>query len=195
MDLADRVIELLRQHPSVTDVRVVGSRSRGDTTALSDLDIEVDVDDFDSLADDLPGLVGSLEPLGQGWDRLSERWNYMLMLPGPLKLDLIFDVPYEKQPPWIVSADNLAGIDHHFWDWTLWLASKQLRGQHELVGTELAKMHRHLLEPLGVGEPPSDLWAAIDSYRAARDRAEKRFGVTLDRTMDVEVTRAIRAAL
>lgn len=195
MDPAGRIVEILRRHPAVRSASVAGSRARGDTTALSDLDVEVDVADWDAFMTDLPGLVAELQPLGQQWDRLSEHWNYMLMLRGPLKVDLIFDRPYEMQPPWVVYAETLPAIDHHFWDWTLWLSSKRLRGQDELVGNELAKMHHHLLGPLGVGEVPADLWVAIDRYKAARARAERELGIEIDRTMEDEVTQAIHRAL
>ena len=30
------------------------------------------------------------------------------------------------QPPWRLSAETLAPIDGHFWDWTLWLGGKAL---------------------------------------------------------------------
>lgn len=49
----------------------------------------------------------------------------MLVVAGPVKIDLIFEgVPHAREPAWTVDASTLAGIDAHFWDWTLWLASK-----------------------------------------------------------------------
>ncbi|HEY8951528.1 MAG TPA: hypothetical protein VIP78_03080, partial [Candidatus Dormibacteraeota bacterium] len=53
-------------------------------------------------------------------------------------------------PAWQVTAATLPGIDDHFWDWMLWLAAKQQAGKAGLVAAELAKLHEHLLAPLGV---------------------------------------------
>jgi hypothetical protein len=44
-----------------------------------------------------------------------------------------------------------------FWDWTLWLGGKALRGELQLVTDELAKMHGFLLAPLGVASAPTSL--------------------------------------
>ena len=100
----------------------------------------------------------------------------MLMLRGIGKVDLIFDEPWESSPPWEVSAETLRGIDDHFWDWTIWLAAKDQAGKRELVGTELMKMHEHLLAPLGVAQIPSTIADAVAAYTAARAEAEKRLG-------------------
>jgi predicted nucleotidyltransferase len=192
--LADRVIALLQQHPAVRWARLTGSRERGDTTALSDWDIEVDVDDFESYVTDLPSLMAELEPLAGQWDRLSDRWDYMVMLSGPVKIDVILDRPHEKREPWALSADTLPEIDHHFWDWALWLGSKQLRGLDEVVTTELQKLFAHLLRPMGVEEPPRGLTQAVEAYLAAQGRAERRFEIRVDPRMRQEVTRALEEA-
>jgi hypothetical protein len=51
------------------------------------------------------------------------------------------------QPPWELRSDTLRAIDGHFWDWVLWLGSKALRHEAELVSGELAKMQWFLLGP------------------------------------------------
>jgi hypothetical protein len=53
----------------------------------------------------------------------------MMILAGPAKVDLIFDRPHLIASPWLASAATLAAIDDHFWDWALWLGSKQLAGR------------------------------------------------------------------
>jgi predicted nucleotidyltransferase len=116
--LAGRVIALLQQHPAVRWARLTGSREGGDTTALSDWDIEVDVDDFESFVTDLRGLDA-------------------------------------------------------------------------VVTKELPKLFVHLLRPIGVEEPPDGLTQAVEAYRTARGRAERRFEIRVDLRMEQEVTRAL----
>jgi hypothetical protein len=149
VDLGTRVPELLRRHPSVRSVELVGSRARGSPTALSDWDFGVETDDLAALKPALPGLVAPLEPLAEQWDPLGEPPTYMLVVRGPVKIDLIFSheaVP--QRPPWRVGPDTLAALDAHFWDWILWLAAKRAGGRDELVRGELKKMHGFLLGPL-----------------------------------------------
>jgi hypothetical protein len=114
----------------------------------------------------------------------------MLFLPGPVKVDLIFERPYEQHGPWAPSRENLPLIEHHFWDWTLWLGSKQLRGEKERVEEELEKMSRLLLRPLGAEDVPRSLGDAIDAYRRARSNAEQRFAIQLEHRMETEVVHA-----
>jgi hypothetical protein len=112
----------------------------------------------------------------------------MLMLSGPVKVDLIFhDEPYTSLPPWTVSADTLDGIDQHVWDWVLWLASKQEKGEDELVRRELGKMFDHLLGPMGAEEVPGSLPQAVEAYRRLRDRREREFGVRVTRVREREM--------
>jgi hypothetical protein len=159
---------------------------------LSDWDFEVMTDGFDAVARELPALVAELEPLAQQWDRISEYPCYMLMLIGPVKVDLIFPgEPYESLPPWRVSAETLDGLDRHFWDWILWLASKREKGQDELVRHELVKMSEHLLRPLGVDRVPGSIEAALETYRFARDRRERELGVEVSRRLEREVLPAV----
>jgi hypothetical protein len=192
-DLDRRVSEIVEAHPQVRSVRLAGSRARGTATVHSDWDFQVDAADFPAVAADLPELVGPLDPLAQLWDPLSRHHVYALVLPGPVKVDLLFDAPHEVAPPWRPGGDTLLTIDAHFWDWLLWLVGKQYRGQRQLVRDELAKMHGHLLEPLGVGTVPSTLREAAGGYLVARDRAERRFGVRTPRRLQQEVQGLLRS--
>jgi len=191
-DIAASVRAVVLRHPRVRRVELVGSRARGSATPLSDWDFVVATDDFDAVARALPAMVTELEPLGRQWDRISDYPCYMLLLRGPAKVDLIFpDKPYESLPPWTVTAETLDGIDQHFWDWILWLASKREKGQDDLVGRELAKMRDHLLGPLGVDRVPSSIEAALERYRSARDERELEFGVEVSRRRECEVLRVV----
>lgn len=116
----------------------------------------------------------------------------MLMLPGPVKVDLIFvDEPHTDEPPWRPRRDNLAGIDAHFWDWMLWLRGKEVAGKADLVATHLQKVFDHLLAPLGAERPPSSIREALVFYLDARTRAERRFGQRVSRDLEVEVARVL----
>jgi hypothetical protein len=191
-NIAAVVEDVLLPHPGIRAVELVGSRADGSATRLSDWDFVVVTDRFDEVARVLPTLVAGLDPLAQQWDRISAYPCYMLMLAGPVKVDLIFpDEPYESLPPWTVTADTLDGIDQHVWDWILWLASKREKGQDELVGRELAKMRDHLLGPLGVDRVPSSIEAAVERYRSARGEREREFGVEVSRRREREVLRVV----
>ena len=191
-DLAASVKGALLLHPHIRRVELVGSRATGSSTRLSDWDFEVETDDFAAVTRALPALVSALEPLAQQWDRISDYPCYMLMLTGPVKVDLIFPgEPYESLPPWTVSADTLDGIDQHFWDWILWLASKREKGKDDLVRRELEKMTEYLLRPLGVDAVPSSIEAALEGYRTARDAREREFGLEVSRRREREVVSAV----
>jgi hypothetical protein len=169
--LAERVTAAVSPHPAVRSIRLAGSRADGRATDLSDWDFLVEAGDFEAVAAALPRLVAPLDPLVQQWDRLSNEWCYMLILSGPVKVDLIFpSEPHEHEPPWQPSPDNLAAIDAHFWDWTLWLRSKEAAGKTEQVESELVKLFDHLLAPLGADRAPSSVAEAVQSYRALRSR-------------------------
>src|SRR5207342_893733 len=117
--VAHPAIEALERHPAVRRVRLVGSRAAGTATAVSDWDFAVETDDFRAIARDIGTVLATLQPLAQQWDRLSETQCWMVMLPGPVKLDFIFDEPHDDEPPWRPDRSNLAAIDAHFWDWAL----------------------------------------------------------------------------
>ena len=179
---------VLLPHPDIRAVELVGSRAGGSPTPSSDWDFVVVTERFDEVGRVLPALVAELEPLGQQWDRIGAYPCYMLLLAGPVKVDLIFpDEPFESLPPWTVSAETLDGIDQHFWDWILWLASKREKREDELVRRELIKLRDHLLGPLGVDRVPGSIGAAVDGYRAARDEREREFGVEVSRRRQREV--------
>lgn len=187
-DIAVSVRAVLLPHPDIRAVELVGSRAGGSPTPSSDWDFVVVTERFDEVGRALPALVAELEPLGQQWDRISAYPCYMLLLAGPVKVDLIFpDEPFESLPPWTVSAETLDGIDQHLWDWILWLASKREKREDELVRRELIKLRDHLLGPLGVDRVPGSIGAAVDGYRAARDEREREFGVEVSRRREREV--------
>ncbi|HEY5985466.1 MAG TPA: nucleotidyltransferase domain-containing protein [Streptosporangiaceae bacterium] len=155
--LPDNVLLALGADPGIARVQLVGSRASGAATARSDWDFAVVTGEFRQIRERLPGLVGPLHPVAAQWDRLSRTWCYMLLLAGPVKVDLIFGQPHTPAPPWQVSAATLPAMDIHFWDWLLWLSAKQAAGQNGPVTAELAKLHQHLLAPLGVTSPPATL--------------------------------------
>jgi hypothetical protein len=194
-ELAGRVTELLLAHDAVRSVRLVGSRAEGRATLLSDVDLLVDAD-LDELKPDLAQLLAPLGPLAAQWDRLSEEASYyMLLLPGGIKLDLVFQVPPTLEPPWRVDASTLPGIDAHFWDWILWLGGKQLGGRDDLVASMLGgAMFDHLLGPLGVTRPPAAIGDAVRAYLAARDAREGELGVRVGRELQEAVLPRLRAA-
>ena len=196
MDLEDRVREAVGRHPAVRAVELVGSRAHDGATDLSDWDFLVEVDDFGAVRAALPELVAPLEPIVEQWDRLSEEASYyMVLLPGGVKVDLVFDVPPVLEPPWEVRADTLAGIDAHFWDWILWLSAKQLRGNYGLVRFTLDElMYDHLLQPLGVPERPATIADAVETYRAARGERERELAVRVPRAAEEAVLPRLRQA-
>jgi hypothetical protein len=190
--LDQRVTSAIARHPAVRTIELTGSRAEGRATAFSDWDFVVATDDFPTLARDLPELCAPLEPIAGQWDRLSPHQCWMLILPGPTKVDLIFaDEPHEFEPPWVATRDNLAGIDRHFWDWALWLRSKEAAGKEELVASELDKLVRHLLGPLGAEGRPQSVAEAVSAYRVARDRAELRLGCRVPRDLETAVAAAV----
>lgn len=173
--LPDDVVRVLASDARVQCVELTGSRARGAATALSDWDFTVTTAEFEAVRYALPSLTASLRPVVAQWDRLSRRWCYMMILAGAAKVDLLFGRPHPVAPPWLVTAATLAPIDDHFWDWALWLGSKQLAGRDDVVAVELGKLHAQLLGPLGVAAVPMSLGQAIFMCRAARDHWENAF--------------------
>ena len=189
--LDDRAIEAVERHSAVRRVRLVGSRAAGTATALSDWDFVVETRDFRAVAADMGSLIAPLSPLAQQWDRLSQTYCWMVMLPGPIKLDFIFSEPHSNEPPWDPQPDNLAAIDCHFWDWVLWLCSKRASGKADLVRIELDKMFDHILQPMGGQLRPDSLDDVVASYLLLREQLERSFGVSVARTLEREVVRAL----
>jgi hypothetical protein len=100
LDVRARINGLLEAHPLVVGLDLVGSRGRGDATALSDWDFQIRTTDSAALALDLPSIVAPLEPIAAQWDRLADRAVYMLVLAGPVKVDLFpGDERHEIEPP------------------------------------------------------------------------------------------------
>jgi hypothetical protein len=98
----------------------------------------------------------------------------------------------EPRPPWTLTTETLPAIDDHFWDWVLWLTSKdRAGGRQELVREQLSLLHQNLLEPIGVAGPPDSVDEAVRMYVLARDEAERQLGVNVDRTLGDEVSRAL----
>jgi hypothetical protein len=175
----------------VSSVVLGGSRTRGLATELSDWDLYVEGDP-EGMVEEIPRLVASFGPLAAFWEPLAEEAGYMVVMDGPVKVD-IFPLGATRliQPPRVPAADTLASIDGHFWDWTLWLGGKLLRGQRQLVADELVKMHGFLLGPLGVVSAPASLDEAVASYRRAMAQAEDTFYVVVDRELGRQVSEAL----
>jgi hypothetical protein len=189
-----QVVSAVGGHPAVRTIDLAGSRADGRATAFSDWDFLVATDDFPALARDLPRLCAPLAPLAAQWDPLSPHQCWMLMLPGPIKVDLIFpDEPHELEPPWEPTGENLADVDRHFWDWVLWLRSKQESRKHELVAAELEKLFEHLLAPLWATARPESVAEAVAVYREARAAAERRLGVDVPRELEEAVASTVLA--
>jgi hypothetical protein len=190
--MPDDVVSVLALDARIQRVELTGSRSRGTATALSDWDFTVTAAEFEAVRDELPSLTARLQPVVAQWDRLSPIWCYMLILAGPTKIDLLFGQPHPAALPWLVTASTLPQIDGHFWDWALWLGSKQLAGRHDVVAVELRKMHAHLLAPLGVAAITGSLGQAVAEYQAARDAREKALRVRVSRAAETTVLPSLR---
>ena len=190
--LPDEVVTVLACDIRIDRLELTGSRARGTATALSDWDFTVATADFEAVRDALPTLTAPLRPVVAQWDRLSRKWCYMMILAGPVRVDLIFDKPHPIEPPWVVNAATLAAIDDHFWDWTLWLVSKHLAGRNGVVTAELGKLHAHLLAPLGVATVPDSFDEAVAVYKAARHGWEKRLRRPVSRNAETAVLPSLR---
>ncbi|GAA2425704.1 hypothetical protein GCM10010191_42550 [Actinomadura vinacea] len=194
MGTAAEIADAVHGHPMVTAVEPIGSRALGTATELSDWDFAVTAEDFGEVAADLPGLISRYQPLAAQWDPLGDCESYLLIFPGPVKVDLIFrDVARSWSPPWRAGPDTLAAMDSHFWDWSLWLVSKRRHGMTDRVLGELLRMRRHLLEPLGIPVLPLTLEEAADRFVRARDRLEARYGLHISRRLEEEVRPLVSA--
>jgi hypothetical protein len=192
-DLVRRAIASVAQHPAVRDVKLGGSRSRGTHEELSDWDFEVKTSDFAVLRPAMPALVAPLRPLGTQWEPLGHFPVYQVLLRGPTKVEYLFlEQTQGPRPPLAPAEDTLPAINTHFWDWIWWLATKRSGGHDALVAQHLPQLHRHLLAPLGVKEPPETLEAAIGLFVRRRDELEARFGISLPRDLEHEVLAGMR---
>jgi hypothetical protein len=172
--LISEVVEAVRRHPRVSAVTLVGSRAENTATPLSDWDFVIESPEPQSVFEDLPLVIASFDPLGAFWDPLADTHrNYIVMFPSLVTLDLHLDLPPPTHSPWTISRETLPAIDTHFWNWTLWLKGKALQGRDTLVGGELVKMHRYLLEPLGCDRAPATIREATSLYIDARGKAER----------------------
>jgi hypothetical protein len=191
-DVVTAIREALEGSTVVSSVTLGGSRGREAATALSDWDLYVEGEP-EGMMEEIPALVGSFDPLAAFWEPLSEQAGYMAVMDGPTKVD-VFPIGATRsiQPPWVLSADTLPAIDGHFWDWTLWLGGKALRGERQLVADELLKMHGFLLAPLGVPAAPGSLDEAVALYRRARAQAVNALGVAVNPELGQQVSEALR---
>jgi hypothetical protein len=173
-------------------VTLGGSRERGRPTELSDWDLYL-VGDPEAMMAEVPTVIASFRPLAAFWEPLAEEAGYMVVLDGPIKVD-VFPTGGRRriQRPWVLSAETLPQIDGHFWDWSLWLGGKTLRGQQGLVASELMKMHDFLLEPIGVTSAPAHLGEALAAYLRARTSAMDALGVFVDPELGRQVLDALR---
>jgi predicted nucleotidyltransferase len=189
---AQQIAATIRQHPAIRDVSLVGSRLDGTASALSDWDFKIDTDEHERVFAELSVIVSAFQPLAAFWDPLGERRNYMAIFLGLLKLDLHLDMEPLPAHPWRVSADTLADLDRHFWDWSLWLAGKFLKGNKTLVTRELKKMSDYLLRPLGCMKVPADVAGAVAEFVSARQDAESNCGVRVaGNAFELEVRSAL----
>ena len=195
MDVGEVVPALVGSHPLVDSIRLTGSRSAGTQHELSDWDFLVATHDFAPLAAELPRLIEPLQPLAGQWDRYSHHACYMVMLRGPLKVDLIF--PGQEQewaPAWEPSQETLAAIDAHFWDWILWLEQKRRAGEEKVLDASLVDMYKLMLEPMGACSRPDSVAEAVELFVDLRHRLEDRFGVRVSRELEQEVRPLVAAS-
>lgn len=179
------------KHPAVRRVTLTGSRMRGNATEWSDWDFAVEVTDFEAVSVALPMLTKRLEPLTHLWDPLSRHAIYMMILKGPIKVDLIFDRPHQEEPPWVINSDTMALVNSHFWDWILWIANKEARGMKNMVREELEKMYTYLLAPLGCTRSPGSVEEAVRDYLVAFGRQKSLFDIEVDPALEKEVIKGL----
>jgi hypothetical protein len=193
MTLVDSIVAAVAAHPAVVAVDLVGSQLDGTSTPLSDWDFKIEASDKQRVFDELPSVILAFHPLAAFWDPLGEHRNYMAIFPGLLKLDLHLDMAPLPARPWVIGPETLHAVDAHFWDWTLWLAGKKLKGRDELVTNELVKMHHYLLGPLGAERLPEDLDEAVATYLLARSEAEATHATPVaGNPLETEIRAALR---
>jgi hypothetical protein len=188
----EAVREIVGAVPGVHAVDLVGSSAADDRTHLSDWDFALGVEG-EGVLDAVERALERLPVLALFWDPLSTRANLIVIMDGPIKVDIIVADLRNPHPVsrWMVTAETLPQIDDHFWDWTLWLGAKQLRGAADRVGTELVKMWDALLEPMVATRPPRSIDEAVDMYVVARDKRERELGMRLDRRLEHQVRQVL----
>jgi hypothetical protein len=176
---------------SVTSVTLGGSRERGGATELSDWDLYLEGDPEQMMVQ-VPDVIASFGPLAAFWEPLAEEAGYMVVMDGPIKVD-VFPTGGRRriQAPWVLSAETLVQIDGHFWDWSLGLGGKSLRNERELVADELEMMHDFLLAPIGVAAAPTTLGEALAVYLLARASAMDALGVVVDPELGRQLSDAL----
>lgn len=185
----------VRRLPGVRSVRLVGSRATGTANALSDWDFAVETDDLHAATRAIEQLPGKERVLAAQWDPFPRDATYMLILPGAVRVDFIFpEAPAVQRPAWDPARDSPKDIETHFWDWALWLGSKELAGEQQLVREELEKMFALLLRPLGASSPARTIEEAIAQFDAWREGVEGRGLPVADPAPGAEVTAALRRA-
>lgn len=186
------IIEALSGHFSITDVHLTGSRASQQNTEFSDWDFAVSTSNFEYTATNIQTVVKKLLPLGTFWDPLGSTKCFVAILSGPKKVDFIFEEPQEEKQPYVISRQNLAQIDLHFWDWTIWLVSKEKHADKELVASELHKMYDFILSPMGVSDEPEDIASAVRSFLDALKNAEEEFKIRIDSKLKEECLTYLR---
>jgi hypothetical protein len=181
------------RHPVVSNVILTGSRSSGNAAEWSDWDFLIETADFEAVAKALPSLTESLNPLTRLWDPLSHHKVYMIIIRGPVKIDLIFDRLHQPEPPWTVNGNTISLINSHFWDWILWLASKKVRGFQDVTREEFQKMYDYLLAPLGCLRIPNSVEEAVTDYLNTFKHQENLLKIEVDRALETEVIKGLRA--
>lgn len=192
IDISTIIPELLMKHPAVRSVVLAGSRMRGNATDQSDWDFSVEVTDFVAVSVALPILTNRLKPLSQLWDPLSRHACYMIILRGPIKVDIIFNRLQQQRPPWIINSDTIAQVNSHFWDWILWIAGKEISGRKNMVSDELKKMYVHLLEPLGCARSPNSVEEAVVYFVSSFRQQESLLHTKVDPALEIEVIKYLR---
>ncbi|HEX2956960.1 MAG TPA: hypothetical protein VHO70_09005 [Chitinispirillaceae bacterium] len=191
MDLTQAVPNSLKRHPAIKSVELAGSRKNNSATPWSDWDFTVETADFNIVSAALPGLTHNLERISYLWDPLYDRWIFMMILKGPVKVDLIFDIPHQLDPPWPVNSDTLQDINSHFWDWIFWIGGKQVRGLQDMVNQELQKMYSFLLTPLGVTARPNSVEEAVRLFLSTFHNQKFRFHQEIDPALETEVLKGL----
>ncbi len=192
MDIAAVIPQLVMNHPAVSSVALTGSRLRGNTTEWSDWDFLVETTNFEAVSAALPALTESLNPLTHLWDPLSRHAVYMMILRGPVKIDLIFDRPQQRKPAWTASDGTLAMINSHFWDWILWIAGKEASGKEGVSVKEFQKMYDYLLAPLGCTRTPGSVEEAVKCYLAAFQKQKSLLHLDISPALETEVIKGLK---